>query len=435
MRRTYYGSVFLVIILLVAVRYPVNARVRLSLQDAYELALRNNERLKIVRDELNVTEQNVRDAFGRLLPRISVSGESYRQKEIQQFGRISPAEETIVSGEIKQPIYHGGKNYTALTISELRQNAARTRLFRRTQVVLFDVARLYFEMLLSQKNVGIQKNALRRARTQLDRARGRRSVGKATRSTVLRAKVEVSDAQEQLEKARNSRRLAREDLLVELGVASVPETVVPIEFHPLTDTPVKTYRKRAYESRRDLRRQAHQVEAARARIDLERGDYYPTLNLFGSYNRFEDEVYHGSESDWRVSLRVSYPLFSGGRTDAQLQRSRYEHRSARHEHDRVRREVRRDVRRVYLDLRSQRTVLKTLNNRVESARENYRETSAQFDEGLATSVDASDALTILNEVELRLSSARNSLMLDRLRLKLATGTFLEDFLRKEMDSL
>jgi outer membrane protein TolC len=67
---------------------------------------------------------------------------------------------------------------------------------------------------------------------------------------------------------------------------------------------------------------------------------------------------------------------------------------------------------------------------VQSARENYREISAQFEEGLVDAVDVSDALTTLNESELRLASARNTLRLDRLRLKQALGTFAESHLEK-----
>jgi outer membrane protein TolC len=75
-------------------------------------------------------------------------------------------------------------------------------------------------------------------------------------------------------------------------------------------------------------------------------------------------------------------------------------------------------------------VVETIQQQVQSARENYREISAQFEEGLVDSADVSDALTTLNEAELRLASARNTLRLDRLRLELAIGTFAESHLEK-----
>lgn len=404
----------------------------LTLDEAYRQALESNDRLQISRKQLRIAHQDVREAFSQLLPQLSISGESYRQKEVRQFGTFAaPTEETNFTGQLLQPLYQGGKNIAGLNVRQFQQKVAYLRLFRNKQEVLFEVARIYFDILLAQKNVKIQQNALRRARTQLERARARAEVGKTTKSAVLRAQVEVSDAREQLERASNAVSLAQEDLAVVLGVSTIPDTFQPVQFERMSDTPIRAFKKLAYENRRDLKRQAYEIDAAKARVNFELGDYYPSLNFVGNYYRYENESFHGSETDWRVAIQGSYPLFSGFQEDAQVKQARLRFKTARQEYRRLKREIRRNVRRVHLELQSQRTVIDTLRDRVESARENYKQIAAQFEEGLVDSVDVSDALTILNEAELRLASARNTLMLDRLRLKLATGTFLESLIKRK----
>lgn len=403
----------------------------LTLKEAHRLALENNERLNVSRNNVSVAKRDVQEARSELLPQLSVSGESYRQKEVSQFGAPAPEEETNFSASLVQPLYEGGKNIHGLNVRKHEQTMSRFALFRRKQEVLFDVSRIYYNVLLEERNVEIQRNTLKRAQQQLKLAKSRREVGKVTQNAVLRAQVQVSEAQEKLARRKNAVELAREDLAVELGLDSVSETVAEPQSIALTDTSIQNFKSTAYEKRRDLRRAQEQVNALQERVKFEKGDFYPSFSFVGQYDWFDEEQFHGTDEDWRVTLRGSYPLFTGWRDEAQTKRAKIRVKSANEQYERLKREIRRDVRRVHLDLQTQRNVIKTLENRVTQARENHKEITARFEEGLVDAVDVSDAITILNEAELRLASARNTLHLDRIKLKLAAGILSENLLMNQ----
>ena len=91
------------------------------------------------------------------------------------------------------------------------------------------------------------------------------------------------------------------------------------------------------------------------------------------------------------------------------------------------------MRSVYLDLQTQQSVIQQLEKQVESAERNYRQVTAQFEEGAASSVDQVDAFTALNEAKNRLAKSRYSYELDMVRLQLMIGVLQQELVSgKEM---
>jgi outer membrane protein len=84
-----------------------------------------------------------------------------------------------------------------------------------------------------------------------------------------------------------------------------------------------------------------------------------------------------------------------------------------------------EVENAYLDLITQREILKSLEDQLTFARDNYNATSKQFEFGLANSIDVMDANTLLVTAERQLAEARLNYQLADLRLKRATGTLLK----------
>jgi outer membrane protein len=404
----------------------------LKLPEAYEIALENNENIEVARTNQAIAGENVTQAKSSLYPQLDLRGQSYRQKE-----RVSPGpginlpnKETIWGADLTQPLYQGGELWFGLNRAQYERQRVRYQTYRRKQQVLLQVAETFYGVILAQRNVEIAENALERAQSQLDRAQARYEVGRATKNAVLRAEVDVAEARQQQVEARNQVDVAGEDLAVVLGVNNTDWVVREPESRDFADTGVQSLVRRAYQARRDLRESERNIKSAYENVRYQMADYYPDLSLVGSFDKTNQPSFGTPEEDWRVTLQGSYPLFSGWQETSEVDQAQLQYRNARTNHQRLRRAVRRDVRQAHSNYRTQQSVVETIQQQVQSARENYREISAQFEEGLVDSADVSDALTTLNEAELRLASARNTLRLDRLRLELAIGTFAESHLEK-----
>jgi len=407
----------------------------LNLEQAYLRALSRNQDIAASREDMVQARKEVTEATSGLYPQLSAHGEYTRQKELQEassrefMGQTiystpgTPTEYGTASLQLDQHLFQGGKKWYGRRAALENLEGTRDEHFRNVQRILFRVASSYYEVLLGRRSIQIAESALERAETQLERARGRREVGVATESDVLRAEVQVSQTEEQLERARNQHDVARERLALEMGVDEIPQRIEhPGERQLSVNATMQGLYSRALANRKDLEGLDNRIEAARASTSKEKADYFPQLSAHGSYTRTDEpQRFNDNRENWSASVRLTYPLFTGGREQAQVEKARSELIQARARRSRLEREIREQVRSVYLDLQTQGSVIRQLEKQVESAERNYKQVTAQFEEGAASSVDQVDAFTALNEAKNRLAQARYTYQLDMVRLDLVTG--------------
>jgi outer membrane protein TolC len=386
----------------------------------------------------------LRIATSPLLPQLKLQGESVRTKKSQidvpeQFGSgfSQPYEYSTLSMTASQHLYQGGKRWHERRASELSLESEKSRHYRLAQDVLFSVTASFYQVLLAERSIEIAEKQLDRTRRQLERAQQRFEVGLVDRTAVLRARVQVADAREQLERAENNRGVALENLALDMGTDIPPERLQNPEQVIFGDREVASFSKAALQNRRDLLELEQSIQALDKRAQGEQTDiFWPQFRAEGSYTLTnEEDLFNGEDDDWRVTLKAEYPLFTGWRDTAELSKARAASRRARARYERLRQAITAQVRSVYLDIRTQEKVISSLEDQVAASRSNYEQTIAQFNEGLASSVDVVVAEAGLTEAENRLANARFTYQLAQIQLKLATGTLYQDRLDAWMDSV
>ena len=416
----------------------------LSLDQAYRLALKHNQNLHASLEEVNQAVADLRIATSPLLPQVNLEGQSIRTKKSQidvpdQFGSgfSQPYEYSTLRMRASQHLYQGGKRRYDRQFSRLTLKSEESRHYRLAQDVLFRVATSFYQVLLAERSIDIAEKQLDRTQRQLERAQQRFEVGLVDRTAVLRARVQVANGQEQLERAQNDRAVALENLTLELGIPNPPEQLKSPEEVLFGEELVQPYTEQALENRRDLQQVEQTIEALDKRTQSEKADLtWPEFSAEGSYTvTNEEDLFNGQDDDWQVALKAEYPLFTGWRNTAELSKARAAQRNARARYERLRQAINAQVRSVYLDIKTQEKVITSLADQVDSSRSNYEQTIAQFNEGLASSVDVVVAEAALTEAENRLANARFTYQLAQIQLKLATGTLYQEGLDFWMDSV
>ena len=400
----------------------------LSLSRAYELVLEQNENVQQSRQDVESAQEDRTIARSELLPEFNLFGEVIGQKQSSQFGTDVPGDEVNYGVVGRQSIYQGGSVWEGLDVAENRLEQQRKNFFRDRQNIMFDMATRYYTVLLTRRSVEIAESALRRARDQLRLAEGRFEAGVVTKTALLRARVDVADAREQLQRARNDFDVTRESLAVELGIDNLDRPLKEVRQDTFRGKSMSHYESVAMDKRRDLERASLEVEAQQGEVEIERADWWPDLDAVARYERYEEEFFRGDDQNWQFTLDVSYPLFNGFRDSSEIQKAREQKKQSQQALERRRREIRLEVREAFLDVRTQRSVIESLEEQMESARQNFEQVQGEFEAGVTSSVDVTDALTALTEAELRLAQARYQLQIDLLALKLATGEFQENML-------
>jgi len=133
-----------------------------------------------------------------------------------------------------------------------------------------------------------------------------------------------------------------------------------------------------------------------------------------------------------MGFRIDVPLFDGGLRKADIKETLAKKRQVDLALKDLLKQISIEIDQAYLQLMNADSVIKSLNDQLKFANENYNAVSKLFKYGLANSIDVMDANTLLVTSEKQLSDARYSYQLSILRLKRAKGVFLNSILENKI---
>jgi outer membrane protein len=418
----------------------------LDLKQAFELTLEHSEQIQSSREDLQQAQADVDIATSNLYPQISAKAEHVQQKDFQLSQPVptgdpsnpiqmresqTPDNYNMLTLSLDQHVYQMGKLWSGRRLAKHYYQGARSGHLRQSQQVLFQVVSKYYEVLLAARSIEIAQDSLKRAQQQQERAQALLDAGMATETDVLRARVLVAQAREQLEQAKNDRQIAREDLALEIGLDELPAGQLQPYEPRMPAEDIQELQRIGLDTRQDLQQARQALQAEGERVQFQRADLFPKISLHGQYSHTDQEdIFQGEENeDWQASVQLSYPLYTGGERKAKLQQARSKKRQARASLARLKRQVQTQIRSAYLDIQTREQIVQHLKEEVQAARSNYKQVLAQYEQGLATSVDLIDAQTAFSEAESRLAQSRFGLNLDLMRLQFALGTLQKDLLQ------
>ncbi len=268
----------------------------LSLEDALDIALRNNPTLQIARNDMPVADWNVRSAYAAWLPSASASSSvSWQGAGEQRFGSITAQQ----LGFQDQPSfylssYNVGFNYSLSGQSLLAPGQAkRDRDATRAQVgtaeanLRLGVTKAYLEVLRQIEELALSERELERARIDLRLAQGRLEVGSGNAIDVQQAEVAVGRAQVSVIQSQTTVRTSRIRLLQQMGVDLAAEPSLETAF--VVTEPFWTASD-LYDSalgqNPGLRSLQATQESARYGVRMARSSYYPSVSLSTGFSGF-----------------------------------------------------------------------------------------------------------------------------------------------------
>jgi outer membrane protein len=412
---------------------------KVTLEEAYRLALTNEEQIKIAERELVKAQLLPWRAIAQLTPRADITGTFTRNKEEIAFisqpdlpggtgtpSTIRPLESWQGIFAVTQPLIEPSfLPSRRLGEESVRENARRYGFT--IQEVLFGVASAYYDVLRSQAQVGVAQDTLRLSQDELKQAQARFRVGEVTKTDTLRAEVAVARAERQLITDQNGLQLNLAVLARAIGVKEPLQVLEPTPlqyrgggYEQLLDL--------AYKQRQDLRAQGAAVEVARQRKNQVIARYFPQVNTQWQFPRLDSPTFANRDKFWVLTLNFQVPLFDGGVREIDLQEQNENLAQAEFQLERLKKDISVEVKRALLAIETLGATLETLKKEVALAQENYDITSKQYRVGLATSLDVNTSLNALNQVRTQLNDQTYAYQVALLALDKAVGLFAEDYL-------
>ena len=303
---------------------------RVTLEEALTLAYRSQPATVAAEGAVEAAEAGRLEAVGAFLPSLTASSayaNSSNERFDQSTGRLVSASYTAQT-QVNYELFSAGRRFVEYRSARARVNAADASLRDATFRTALVTTSVYYEAAAGAELLTVAARRQDRASRQLEFARTRLEVGTATRSDVLRAELELSNAELARIDAESALRSARLELGRQTGLGGEVQTVeAALPEAPPALAPPDALGRRAEE----ISPLVAAAEAAAAEARAERLSsytfYLPTVRLVGGYDWFNVE-YPPSRRSWSLRLTASLPVFNGFQREATVARANAVERTA-----------------------------------------------------------------------------------------------------------
>jgi outer membrane protein len=396
----------------------------LTLRQCLALANANNEQLAQAGEDYLQALIDKDRAFARFLPTVRFAPSYLRQEEsslgggnplINEFLRTESTDAPLEGALHLAPL----QDVPALKAAGASAEQRRALLLDRQSILLLDVAQTYYQVVRSEKQVGVLEHSAEVQQQRVDDMEVQRRVGVARPVDVAQTTAQLATTRSSLIQARNDVRNGRAMLAQLIGVPSVAGPLVGGFEVPPLDLSVDYLLQQAETHRQDLNAARIQVTAAARRLETAWGGYFPSVSL--NLSRFLYRESFPDDVDWTGLIQVNLPLFSAGLVHADVRTAYSRLRQAHLAASGLQRAVLRQLRTAGQDLDADRLQIEQLAIRLKAAQEALRQADAAYTAGLGTNLERLVAQDQQLSAELALTEEQVKHIVDYLRLLRATG--------------
>lgn len=387
-----------------------------TLKEALAQTYESNPQLEAARAQLRATDETVPIQRASGLPSLNSSGTFTEFVKQSSSSFISPQRSISASVDLGVPLYSGGSVRNGIRAAENRVEAGRADL-RGTESSLFSqVVAAYMDVIRNEAIVGLSANNVQVLSVNLDATSDRFEIGDLTRTDVAQSESRLALARSDLSSAQSNLLTARENYIALVG--SAPDDLqAPPPLPGLPSDPVEAV-DIALEYNPDLIAARERAEAAGFDIDVAGAGRLPTVEAFANsgYQNYLGTIgsITGAGTTSQVStsaqagLRLSLPLFQGGRVSAQQRQAQAQSSAALEQVIAAERNVIAQVRAAYSSWRAANAIIASTQAAVDAAELSLEGVRAENSIGNRQILDVLNAEQELLSARVQLVTARRN---------------------------
>ena len=396
---------------------------KLSLADAVSMARENNFTIKAARSKVDQAEAKIVQSRQSYLPKVTFSETlmatndpgaalvlKLQQNIVQQsdfipekLNNADVINDFNTSIQVMQPVYNAdaaiGRQlaFTAKKGQELMTS-------RTEESVGLQVTRVYYGLILAQKNIDAVEQSIRTMQAHSNEAARGYSAGLLPKSDKLSTDVRLSELLEQkmmlLDEIKNAEDALQVMLHLDAGVTIVPtgDLVVDSTWPAESDTAVT-------ENRSDLKALETWHQVAILQEEMIRASQRPRLNAFLQTNLHSNNIFNGGSS-WALGMNVQWNIYDGMATAGRLQEAKAQGREAMYNYEAAKSGCIAEVAKSKRSLRTARARIDVARKSLEEARASLDYISSQFKTGMAMTFELLMREQAHTYAKLRLNQAK-----------------------------
>lgn len=427
----------------------------LELRQAIALALENNLQGKITDQDLLMAQKDVRLAKANVMPQVEISASAVQLSQNLVEVSMGQRGEFTLSGtaSLRQVIWSEaafGNIAIKKLAAEYEQHANRQTMLD----IVSDVSDAYISLLFARNNLQIKNENVYATLQNLELARAKEQSGEGGISDVNRWTTEISISKMELNDAQAGYNAAMYQLnellnqpigntIATSDSAEIDKTIVPDQniLALYFSNPVLTEKYAAFliSEMHSWSPELQQVLTAEEMIDRKKSMqirqlFVPEVALFGQAD--QAFIREGTQAipnlpippppddiTWYLGVKMSIPLWEGGRKRTEVQRTTIEHDKIAWQKDDLLNKIERGLRSNVQLLKASYKELELAQQAARAADDNYRIVQDAYAQGVATVVQLIDAQNVMNRSKYMAASAYYQYILDYIKTERMQGRF------------
>jgi outer membrane protein TolC len=408
----------------------------LSLLQSLNLALQQNASILKAKNDLEASQGVVVQTRAVALPQLTASGQ-YKYTDpsaIENFpGTMVPNQNWNAGVQIVQSIYSGGKMVAALKAAGATRQQALAQYQTAVADTLLGVRLAYYDTLLAAQQITVHEASVNLLQKELEDQQHRLDAGTVPKFNVLRAEVAVANERPNLIQAKNSYRVAKNNLSNLLGY-NLPREIwedVPLNLSDtLDDAPFEVNLpdaiQQALSTRSELLALRKTEELQRLSVTSAKSGYKPTVSVFAGYGWYNAQFTPPVELDhdingWNAGAELQWDIFDGMLTRGKVVQANALYDKSKNDLTDQQRQIELEVRTDYSDFIEAKEVLDSQEKVQEEADEALREAKSRAEAGTGTQLDVLDSETALTQARTTQIQALHDYDTARAKLQRAIG--------------
>ncbi len=380
---------------------------------------------------------DLKEAFARLAQMRAVTGISFSDQlpkvnadyqvgteETPGFLGNNEGDSYRLSASASYEVDLWGKYYESTSAAKLDFHAKREDILALYLSLSAQVSDFYYLALEQKEQINLIKKTIHSMEDTLKRVERRYRSGLVSALDVYQARENLTAARALLPVYMANLAIAENGLSVLLG--NYPNGDISgevISLPPLVDSFPSGIPSELLSNRPDVRSAFLKVKASDARIAAAIADFFPSINLIGTYGESSTVFSTGDivGTFWNIILDISAPLFDGGRRFAEVDRNRavFEERLASYQKSVL--NAFKDVEDALVKNRATEERIAWLEERVKATKSALRVSLDRYMQGLSDYLPVLSAYTSHFTAQSQLLAERRQLVSDRISLAKALG--------------
>jgi outer membrane protein len=387
----------IVLVLLAQTGYAVD------LSQMQQMALGNRKVIQRYMINLDKSEKDITKAKAGYLPSANVS---YTVNSHNRQTLTEAKQNSVAYGAVTMNLFSGFRDKYTIQSAQLMKQVETERLQGIRQDIQLNVALRYLEVYERKANLKVAEDAFTTLNKMYVDGENRLAVGMIGTNELLKFKVDLDYADISLKKAS-----ADLDISVLLLGREAESTIAlsDLQFAEFNTPPAfgdpGASEARMLAERSEIKALKGLAEAARMQVLAAKSDYYPRVDLVGSYSKYDDNYTSGSGDigsqgeDLKGQVVLSMNLFNGHTTESTVGKAQLEARGLQYDLQEMEETMKTTLKNLYIDYKVSLENIGVAEENISHAKENLRITQLKYNEGLQRESELLDAVTSLSRAQ------------------------------------